>query len=168
MDTNMLKILPLEKTDAVCIVKWNENKTADFLLQWAGIGYKYPLSEKQIIDRIESETSSGCRMYKIILDNDMIGTIELMRIDTEAKTGKIGRYLLNPELAGKGYGSEALEKFLSIAFNDFHIKRVWLSVFNFNKPAIRCYEKVGFKSVNQEVRANGWTVINMEIVNPGI
>ncbi len=168
MDTNMLKILPLEKTDAVCIVKWNENKTADFLLQWAGIGYKYPLSEKQIIDRIESETSSGCRMYKIILDNDMIGTIELMWIDTEAKTGKIGRYLLNPELAGKGYGSEALEKFLSIAFNDFHIKRVWLSVFDFNKPAIRCYEKVGFKSVNQEVRANGWTVINMEIVNPGI
>lgn len=152
----------------MCIVKWNENKTADFLLQWAGIGYKYPLSEKQIIDRIESETSSGCRMYKIILDNDMIGTIELMWIDTEAKTGKIGRYLLNPELAGKGYGSEALEKFLSIAFNDFHIKRVWLSVFNFNKPAIRCYEKVGFKSVNQEVRANGWTVINMEIVNPGI
>ncbi len=168
MDTNMLKILPLEKTDSVCIVKWNENKTADFLLQWAGIGYKYPLSEKQIIDRIESETSSGCRMYKIILDNDMIGTIELMWIDTEAKTGKIGRYLLNPELAGKGYGSEALEKFLSIAFNDFHINKVLLSVFDFNKPAIRCYEKVGFKSVNQEVRANGWTVINMEIVNPGI
>jgi len=164
----MLKILPLEKTDSVCIVKWNENKTADFLLQWAGIGYKYPLSEKQIIDRIESETSSGCRMYKIILDNDMIGTIELMWIDTEAKTGKIGRYLLNPELAGKGYGSEALEKFLSIAFNDFHINKVLLSVFDFNKPAIRCYEKVGFKSVNQEVRANGWTVINMEIVNPGI
>jgi len=164
----MLKILPLEKTDSACIVKWNENKTPDFLLQWAGIGYKYPISEKQIIDRIESETSSGCRMYKIILDNDMIGTIELMWIDTEAKTGKIGRYLLNPELAGKGYGSEALEKFLSIAFNDFQLKKVWLSVFDFNKPAIRCYEKVGFKSVNQEVRANGWIVINMEIVNPGI
>jgi len=164
----MLEILPLEKTDAACIVKWNENKTADFLLQWAGIGYEYPLSEKQIIDRIESETSSGCRLYKIIIDNDMIGTIELMKIDTEAKTAKIGRFLLNSELTGKGYGSEALKKFVSIAFNHFHLKKVWLSVFDFNKPAIRCYEKVGFKSVNQKVRANGWTVINMEIVNPGI
>lgn len=168
MDMNMLKILPLEKKDAACIVKWNENKTADFLLQWAGIDYKYPLSEKQIIDRIESEPSSGHRMYKITLNNDMIGTIELMKIDTEAKTAKIGRYLLNSELAGKGYGSEALEKFVSIAFKDFHLKKVWLSVFDFNKPAIRCYEKVGFKSVNQEVRANGWTAINMEIINPEI
>jgi len=168
MDMNMLKILPIEKTDAACIVKWNENKTADFLLQWAGIGYKYPLSEKQIIDRIESEPSSGCRIYKIILDNDMIGTIELMRIDTEAKTAKIGRYLLNPELTGKGYGSEALEKFVFIAFSDFQLKKVWLSVFDFNKSAIRCYEKVGFKSVNQEFRANGWTAIDMEIINPEI
>ncbi|HBV66726.1 MAG TPA: GNAT family N-acetyltransferase [Clostridiales bacterium] len=150
------------------MVEWNDDKTADFLLQWAGVDYEYPLSEKQIIDRIESEPSSGYRLYKIVLDNDMIGTIELMSIDTEMKTAKIGRYLLNPELAGNGYGSKSLEKFISIIFNDLQLKKVWLSVFDFNKSAIRCYEKVGFKIINQEVRPYGWTAINMEIVNPAI
>lgn len=164
----MLKILPLEKADAVCIVKWNDKKTSDFLLQWAGSGYEYPISEKQISDRIEAMASSEYKIYKIVFEDNMIGTIEIINIDNENKTAKIGRYLLNPELTGRGYGSEALEKFVSIAFNDIFLRKVWLSVFDFNKSAIRCYEKVGFKIVSQEVRTNGWIAINMEITNPAI
>lgn len=162
----MLKIRPLEREDAVNIVKWNENKTSDFLLQWAGSGYEYPVSEKQIIDRIDAMPLSGCKIYKIVLEDEMIGTIELINIDEENKTVKIGRYLLNPEAAGKGYGTKALEKFVSFIFDNFDIKKVWLSVFDFNKSAIRCYEKAGLKVFSQEVRANGWTAINMEITNP--
>jgi len=164
----MLKILPLEKADAVCIVKWNDKTTPDFLLQWAGGGYEYAISVKQISDRIEAMASSEYKIYKIVFEDNMIGTIEIINIDTENKTAKIGRYLLNPELTGRGYGSEALGKFVSIAFNDIFLRKVWLSVFDFNKSAIRCYEKVGFKIVSQEVRANGWIAINMEITNPAI
>lgn len=164
----MLKILSLEKTDAVNIVKWNDKKTSDFLLQWAGSGYEYPISEKQIIDRIETMTSSNYKLYKIVNENNMIGTIEIINIDTENKTAKIGRYLLNPELTGRGYGAEELEKLVSIIFNDLCFKKAWLSVFDFNKSAIRCYEKVGFKIASQQVRDNGWVVINMEIINPAI
>ncbi len=164
----MLKILPLEKADAVNIVKWNDNKTSDFLLQWSGSGYVYPVSEKQIIDRIEAMASSGYKIYKIVREDEMIGTIEMINVDEENKSAKIGRYLLNPELTGKGYGAIALEKFASFAFNEMGLKKVWLSVFDFNKAAIRCYEKVGLKSVSQEVRDNGWTAINMEITNPAI
>ncbi|NYB75246.1 GNAT family N-acetyltransferase [Sedimentibacter hydroxybenzoicus DSM 7310] len=164
----MLKILPLEKADAGYIVKWNDKKTSDFLLQWAGGGYEYPISEKQIIDRIEAMASSNYKIYKIVFEDNMIGTIEVINIDDENKTAKIGRYLLNPELTGRGYGSKALEELVSIAFNDFGLKKVWLSVFDFNKSAIRCYEKTGFKIASQEVRANGWIAINMEITNPAI
>lgn len=164
----MIKILPLEQIDVVRIIKWNDAKTSDFLFQWAGRGYEYPISEKQITDRIDAEPVSNYKLYKIVLEDNMIGTIELMNIDLETKTAKIGRYLLNPELTGKGYGSKALGELVSIAFNDFCMKKIWLSVFDFNKSAIRCYEKVGFKIVNQEVRTNGWVAINMEIVNPAI
>ena len=161
----MLKILPLEKPDAMHIMAWNDNRSSDFLYQWAGRGYTYPLSEKQIIDRIDLGAISNHRLYKILLEEDMIGTFELMNIDPHTKSAKVGRYLINPRLAGKGYGTKALEALVSVAFNDLHLKRVWLSVFEFNQPAIRCYEKVGFKMVGKEPRPNGWIAINMEMYN---
>lgn len=159
----MIEILPLEKTDTACIVKWNEKETADFLQQWAGHGYEYPISEKQIANRIVNDSSLNYKLYKIVLDDNMIGTIELMNIDNAAKTAKVGRFLLNPELAGKGYGTKALKKLVAIAFNNFGVKKVGLTVFDFNKTAFRCYEKVGFKIANEETRPNGWIAINMEI-----
>jgi len=163
--TNMLKILPLEKTDATCIVRWNNEKSANFLQQWAGRGYEYPITEKQIINRLDVEASSNYKVYKIVLHDDMIGTIELMNIDNEAKTAVVGRFLLNPEFTGRGYGTEALTRFVAFVFNDFGLQKISLNVFDFNKSALRCYEKVGFKAVHKEIRPNGWVAIRMEIVN---
>jgi len=160
----MLEILPLEKKDAMCIVKWNDKKTAEFLQQWAGCGYEYPISEKQITDRIEAGSSSNYMLYKIVLDDDMIGTIELMNIDFTAKTAKVGRFLLKPEFTGKGYGTEALSELIMFIFNNYSLKKVGITVFDFNKSALRCYEKVGFKYVNEETRPNGWIAINMEFI----
>ena len=90
------KNITFRKTDVVRIIKWNDGKTSNFLYQWAGRGYEYPITEKQISDRIEAAPVLNYKLYKIVLDDDMIGTIELMNIDLETKTAKIGRYLLNP------------------------------------------------------------------------
>ncbi|MFA6730463.1 MAG: hypothetical protein WCR95_05665 [Eubacteriales bacterium] len=46
-----MRILPLENIDAELIVQWNNKKTADFLNQWAGRGYEYPITVKQITYR---------------------------------------------------------------------------------------------------------------------
>jgi len=122
----------------------------------------------QITDRIETGSLSNYKLYKIVHEDNMIGTIELMNIDFEAKTAKVGRFLLKPEFTGKGYGTEALSELIMFVFNNFRLKKVGLTVFDFNKSALRCYEKVGFKIVNKETRPNGWIAINMEIANPAV
>ena len=40
----MLEISELSREDAKMIVKWNEGLDEDFLYQWAGPGYTYPIS----------------------------------------------------------------------------------------------------------------------------
>ena len=159
----MIEILPLEKADAERIVAWNAGTSADFLVQWTGRGYEYPLTADQITSRIDAQSSCDYLLYKIVLNNEMIGTIELMAIDKAAKRARIGRFLLDPALAGKGYGTAALKAFVRKAQDALGIEKLSLSVFDYNHAAIRCYEKAGFQSVGREARGNGLVAISMEI-----
>lgn len=151
----MLTIRPLEETDVCPIVEWNAGKDEDFLRQWTGCGYEYPITERQIMDRIRESGDFNCRLYKIIRDGVMIGTIELMKIDPELKKAAVGRFLLNPGFTGKGYGTEALKLFVDKVFRETDLTVLRLCVFSFNKNAYRCYEKAGFQKVGEEVRPNG-------------
>ncbi|MBI4674562.1 MAG: GNAT family N-acetyltransferase [Chloroflexi bacterium] len=48
------------------------------------------------------------------------------------------------ELWGKGYGSDALNVMLRFAFRELNLHRVNLVTFEYNRRAIRAYEKLGF------------------------
>ncbi len=45
---------------------------------------------------------------------------------------------------GQGYGGEAVELLLRIAFNGFNLHKVWLGCFDFNECGLRTYRRVGF------------------------
>ena len=45
---------------------------------------------------------------------------------------------------GRGYGTEAMELLCRFAFQEMNLHKLKVSVFAFNKAAIRCYEKSGF------------------------
>ena len=164
----MIKILPLEKKDAMQIVEWNRGTSAEFLTQWSGRGYEFPITESQIIMRIDQEPLSDYKLYKILLEDSIIGTIELMNIDKDMKKASIGRFLLNPTYVGKGYGTMALNEFTYMIFKEFKFHKLGLTVFDFNKSAFRCYEKSGFNATDKQTRPNGWIAIQMEITNPVI
>ena len=160
----MLRIVPLEKNNASSIVTWNMGKDADFLIQWAGQGYRYPITEEQITARIIASTGADYKIYGIMMNESLIGTFELMNIDPKAKRASIGRFLLDPAKTGKAYGTKALRLFTEGVFNETPITTLELTVFDFNKAAIRCYEKAGFVKTAEVVRPNGWVAINMETV----
>jgi RimJ/RimL family protein N-acetyltransferase len=53
---------------------------------------------------------------------------------------------------GKGYGTDAMKLILRFAFTELNLRRVTLTVFEYNPRAIHSYEKAGFKI---EGRARG-------------
>ncbi|MCM1990732.1 GNAT family N-acetyltransferase [Oceanirhabdus seepicola] len=143
----MIKLISLEKKDIINIIDWNKDKDADFLMQWAGRYYTYPITEEQIITRLENKNSkSDINIYKIVLDktNEMIGTVELFFPENNPDIAVIGRFLIEEAFRGNGYGEEALKETVNKAFDKFGFNKVVLGVFEFNKNAIKCYEKVGF------------------------
>lgn len=146
----MIKLDLMEKEDLQRIVEWNADKSADDLLQWAGHIYNYPLTIMQVenyfFNNVKKDNSS-IFVYKIklIYTDEIIGTIELRETDKNNKTGRVCRFLIgNENFRAKGIGTRVLEDVLRIGFEDLQFKKITLRVYDFNKSAIKCYEKAGF------------------------
>ena len=120
------------------IVKWTNEKGKDFLEQWAGKNLDFPLTESQIDDLKN--------IYSIFCENEFIGIIQKIR--KELDNIHIGRFLINPELTGKGLGKRALIEFINLIFQYEDVNSITLNVFDYNVGAKKLYEKVGFKVVN--------------------
>ena len=140
----------LEEKDFTSVVEWNRDTTADFLYQWAGRGYEFPLTEEKVRQRFldgANREGSDTFIYRIILreTGEMIGTVELFKIDRTTGEATVGRFLLDSRHRGKGYGQQALKALVDLAFGELGLKKLYLAVFDFNLSAIACYEKVGFR-----------------------
>ena len=120
------------------IVKWTNEKGKDFLEQWAGASLDFPLTESQIDDLKD--------IYSIFCENEFVGIIQKIR--KEMDNVHIGRFLINPELTGKGLGKRALIEFINLIFQNEDVNSITLNVFDYNAGAKKLYEKVGFKVVN--------------------
>ncbi|BBM39401.1 GCN5-related N-acetyltransferase [Leptotrichia hofstadii] len=120
------------------IVKWTNEKGRNFLEQWAGKSLDFPLTESQIDDLKD--------IYSIFCENEFVGIIQKIR--KEMDNVHIGRFLINPELTGRGLGKKALIEFINLIFQDEDVNSITLNVFDYNARAKKLYEKVGFKVVD--------------------
>ncbi|WP_369712593.1 GNAT family N-acetyltransferase [Leptotrichia sp. HSP-342] len=120
------------------IVKWTNEKGRNFLEQWAGKSLDFPLTENQI-DYLKD-------IYSIFCENEFVGIIQKIR--KEMDNVHIGRFLINPELTGRGLGKRTLIEFINLIFQDENVNSITLNVFDYNAGAKKLYEKVGFEVVN--------------------
>lgn len=155
-----VKINRLNPKNTHLIVDWCKDKDEDFLRQWAGNGYCYPLTEKQICDRL----SEGAEIFEAHLDGKIIGTIELISRDEHKHTALIGRFVLDQTITQRGLGTQMLLAFLQYCKEILGISEVTLYVFDFNVAAYKCYQKCGFIEDGCEKRPNGWIAIRMKKV----
>ena len=139
MEVENIKIIDgINDNNKSDIVKWINEKGRDFLEQWAGKSLDVPLTESQIDDLKD--------IYSIFCENEFVGIIQKIR--KEIDNIHIGRFLINPELTGRGLGKRALIEFINLIFQDENVNSITLNVFDYNVGAKKLYEKVGFKVVN--------------------
>lgn len=152
------------------LISWVTSE--EFLRQFAGNAYTFPLTEEQLIVDIDKmEKTNEILMFKVV-DEDtdsIIGHLQILRINMINKTGAIGRVLIGEEsVRGKGLGENIIRKALDYAFETIGLDRVSLNVYDFNIGAVNCYKKVGFKiidTIENRVIVNGvgWKCHVMEI-----
>ena len=152
----MIELQPFSGTDCDRLIGWVPN--ARFLLQWAGPKYSWPLDTHQLEATLRRSYKHPppCYVFRAI-DRDsteIIGHIELVHVDYDGGSGHIGRVLVGPlECRGKGYGKQILSELIVFAFDSLDLNRLTLRVFDFNQPAIRCYQSLGFRQIELKKNA---------------
>ncbi|TCP23729.1 RimJ/RimL family protein N-acetyltransferase [Scopulibacillus darangshiensis] len=144
----MIELKYFVQSDFKQLINWIDSP--EFILQWGGPGFDYPLNEGQLNKYMENanHNNADAFVYKVVLKEtgDVVGHISLCKIDRKNKSARIGKVLVGDKnVRGQGIGQLMIEEVLRIAFETLNLHRVSLGVFDFNEPAIACYEKAGFK-----------------------
>lgn len=87
-----------------------------------------------------------------------VGNIKLGPIWWAHHFAEIGILIGDERFWGKGYAREATELLLEHAFNRMNLHHITLGVVEANKPALKCYRKMGFRvegRYREHFRLNG-------------
>ena len=157
----MIKIRPTTISDCQFIIDCNRGKDEDFLHQWAGPSYSFPITIDQIQRRLKDRVYT--KFFTAILDEEIIGTVELGFINYKKKECKICRFLIDEKFRNKGYGAEIAKIIIDYGFNELNMNKILLHVSSSNIGAKKCYEKVGFTVKETRTNRKGVNALIMEL-----
>jgi RimJ/RimL family protein N-acetyltransferase len=168
----MIELEPFTEDDIPTLIGWISSP--EFLLQWGGPAFTYPLDEAQLRQQIALSAGEEPSMlgYKAVDTGveQVVGHVELLGIDRQNRSAYLGRVLVGPpNLRGRGLGRRMVQRALRVAFEELRLHRVELVVFDFNASAIACYESAGFQreGLLRESRRMGdayWSLLRMSIL----
>ncbi|WP_236913945.1 GNAT family N-acetyltransferase [Clostridium sp. Cult2] len=140
-----IRIAPLTLEDAYSMKNWGTHKNP--LLS----DYNLPsLNDEEIKEWYNYKTGSKNKKYYSVFneENRLIGYMGIKSIRRIFKDSVLG-IAFDPNYVNQGYGTETIITFLDYYFNEMKMKKMFLEVAEFNKRAIRCYEKTGFKKIDR-------------------
>jgi ribosomal-protein-alanine N-acetyltransferase len=73
-----------------------------------------------------------------------IGNVSLMEIDRVSRSAILGIVIGEKDYWNRGYGTDAINTALAVAFEDLGLRRVSLTAIDSNEQAVACYRKCGF------------------------
>ena len=125
----------IENAQLLC--HWSNSLGKSFQEQWMGTMIPFPLTI-QILQDLEG-------IFSIFDGQEFVGLIQKIRL--EDRNLHIGRFFINPQKQGQGLGSQALRKFVGLAFENEDIDTISLNVYEANQTAYNLYQKEGFEIV---------------------
>ncbi|MFD2923615.1 GNAT family N-acetyltransferase [Halobacillus naozhouensis] len=168
----MIELRYFSEKDFPQLIDWMTSP--EFLLQWGGPKFHYPLNYEQLKEYVvDSNSDHSSQLIYSVVDKQTdatIGHIALRNIDRGNQSARIGKVIVSDEARGKGIGTLMMKEVLKVAFDQLQLHKVSLGVFDFNQPAIRCYEKVGFKKDgllrdHRKMNDEYWSLYEMSILD---
>ncbi len=142
---NRVKVRLLRYEDVLEMRNWGKHDDPLFK------DYNFPkFSDDEIRSWYNYRISkSNAKCFSVLDEEDrMIGYMNIRNIRKIMRTARLG-IVFNPNVLNKGYGSDALKALTEYYFNVMRMNTLYLDVAKFNKRAIRCYEKCGFKIIRE-------------------
>lgn len=134
---------PLEPSDMEQIRRWANDPEIRALT-----GEVLPMSRSGADEFLERVRTDHDRVWFAVVlkeSDQVIGEAGLLRMFHAWRSTDLTIILGDKQAHRKGYGTEAIRLLLDYAFGYLSFHRVAVGVVGFNAPALRFYEKVGFK-----------------------
>lgn len=169
----MITLEYFTKEDFPQLINWI--KDDHLLTNWAGSLFSFPLTQEKLnwyIEDVNDMEQSEAFIYKAIdtESKSVVGHISLGGLSKKNKAARISRVLVgNTAERGKGFCTGMIEAVCRIGFEELKLHRISLGVYDFNKAAIRCYEKSGFvkEGVFRDIlkyNYDYWSLVEMSIL----
>jgi RimJ/RimL family protein N-acetyltransferase len=151
--------------------RWYRNSEYLRLLNAAARPMHSPKAELKWMEEEAGEMSPGGYFFSIrtLAEDQLIGEIGLDVVTWPGRDAFVGLGIGETEYWSKGFGTDIMNVLLRFAFTEINLKRVTLTVFEYNPRAIRSYEKAGFchegrkrQSLNREGKR--WDELYMGIL----
>lgn len=118
------------------------------------LGTKHATVEELRAYIAEKDRADNALFFGIFLrDGTLIGTIKLEPIDLAAKQATIAVMVGDKAQWGKGFGNEAMQLLIEWCFSTLGLEEIILGVVGTHFPAIRSYEKLGFREFTRDIDA---------------
>lgn len=122
---------------------FNNYQVQRMLNMGAVLPVSYAEEEKHIY-RLQENRDQVCGFAIETFEGEYIGGCGYFEVDHRNRRCSLGIAIADEQYWGKGFGTDAMRVLLRILFEEVNLRKVCLSVFSFNEPAIRCYERLGF------------------------
>lgn len=137
------KLRPLEMQDLDHLMEWVND--VDVVKNFAN--FQTPLSREReqrwLEDILVSERD---KVFAVETPTgEYLGNIGLHQIHWPTRSARTALILGNKEHWGEGYAQGAMAELLNIAFEQYHLHKVWLVVWEENVKGRHIYEKLGFR-----------------------
>jgi RimJ/RimL family protein N-acetyltransferase len=145
LQTSDLRLVPIEEHHLDDLMKdWNTPEMRKFLGGFIPNTREY---EREWIENVQIEMkkrSSFVFAIEQLPKNKFIGTIALHNIDWLSRSCILGIAIHIEENWGRGFGTKAIELIIEFGWKSLNLRRIELSVHEFNERAKHVYEKLGF------------------------
>lgn len=138
----LVKLTGVRDEDFALMMKWGED--AEYLRN-VDTDIAIPKTKQHFEAESTSSSNSVYFQVRTIQEDQLIGFVVIHSIEWNNRAGMLAIGIGEAKNRNKGYGTEALRLILRYAFHELNLTRVGLDVIDYNKRAIRAYEKVGFQ-----------------------
>ena len=153
-----MELIRFKRKNIRDVLSWIDNESQ--MVQWAGPILSWPLTQKQFRKHLEMAKPQLPTLHPFGLyhRSEIIGYCELWGHHRRSNSAMASRIIISPRKRNKGFGQFMLMKLLEFGFDKIDLNRIGLAVFDFNKPAVKCYKNAGFVlegTLRQSARVDG-------------
>jgi RimJ/RimL family protein N-acetyltransferase len=127
--------------------RWVRNSEYARLLNAFAQPLQSPKAAAKWMEEEVAQVSPASYFFSIrtLAEDKLIGELGLDVVNWSGRDAFVGLGIGETEYWSKGYGTDIMNVLLRFAFTEINLRRVTLTVFEYNPRAIRSYEKAGFR-----------------------